>query len=376
MSLAVGGTGDIGGSSGAGEARQGRATRAKPAGQRATLRLTASHFALYRAYLEGLEERTLHTHYGAPGTDVRVTRRTLATLRDTLTIAARRAGDRDAVHLLRLKPGSLPAEAHAGGAEGAAGEAAVPPTLDAFRDAIDPDHVYSERDLLTLYLETYPPARSPAIDRKVARNRRLRERQDAALARMEAALVEAPRPDHELEGWFAPFLVARLAEAGVTTFAQLLGLIRRRRQRWYTAVPRLGAVGAERIVAFVDQHADSLGYLSPLAMTPRRQLPVGHPALQPVARAPADVAPLEALRVPAEFDGSTGLNRAPVPAHQAELNTDLQAVRAWIENRDLWPAVTDAGGLHRHSVQPGKVGELPSLLGGLVREPGSDVPPR
>nr|WP_186183709.1 phage integrase family protein [Burkholderia gladioli] len=336
MRLAVEGTGDTGGTSGAGEARQVRAARAKPAGQPATLRLTPAHFALYRAYLEGLEERTLHTHYGAPGTDVRVTRRTLATLRDTLTIAARRAGDRDAVHLLRLKPGSLPAEAHAGGADGAkgaAGEAAVPPTLDAFRDAIDPDHVYSERDLLTLYLETYPPARSPAIDRKVARNRRLRERQDAALARMEAVLVEAPRPDHALEGWFSPFLVARLAEAGVATFEQLLGLIRRRRQRWYTAVPRLGAVGAERIVAFVDQHAESLGYLSPLAMTPRRQLPAGHPALRPVARAPADVAPLEALRVPAELDGSAGLNRAPVPAHQAELNTDLQAVRAWIEVR-------------------------------------------
>ncbi|MGN4070208.1 hypothetical protein ACS0Y7_37030 [Burkholderia gladioli] len=37
----------------------------------------------------------------------------------------------------------------------------------------------------------------------------------------------------------------------------------------------------------------------------------------------ADVAPLEALRVPAEFDGSAGLNRATVPAHQAELNADL-----------------------------------------------------
>ncbi|MGN4077000.1 phage integrase family protein, partial [Burkholderia gladioli] len=259
MRHAVESTGDIGGSSGAGEACQVRAARAKPAGQPATLRFTPAHFALYRAYLEGLDERTLHAHYGAPGTDVRVTRRTLVTLRDTLTIAACRAGDRDAVHLLRLKPGSLPAEAHAGGAEG---EAAVPPTLDAFRDAIDPDHVYSERDLLTLYLETYPPARLPTIDRKVARNRRLRERQDAALARMEAVLVEAPRPDHELEGWFAPFLVTRLAEAGVATFAQLLGLIRRRRQRWYTAVPRLGAVGAERIVAFVDQHAESLGYLS------------------------------------------------------------------------------------------------------------------
>ncbi|WP_341772145.1 phage integrase family protein [Burkholderia gladioli] len=233
------------------------------------LHLTHAHFALYRAYLEGFEEQRLHAHYGAPGTDVRITRRTLATLRDTLTIAARRAGDIDAAHLLRLRPGSLPAEAHAGAGQGEAGAAPAPPTLEAFRDQVDPDHVYSERDLLALYLEQFPPARSPAIDRKVARNRRLRERQDAALARMEAALVEAPRPDHLLEGWFAPAVVERLAAAGVMTFDQLLGLIRRRRQRWYTAVPRLGAVGAARIVAFVDQHADSLGYLSPLAMTPR-----------------------------------------------------------------------------------------------------------
>ncbi|WP_260436849.1 hypothetical protein [Burkholderia contaminans] len=55
------------------------------------LHLTPAHFALYRAYLEGLDEATLHAHYGAPDTDVRVTRRTLATWRDTLTITARRA---------------------------------------------------------------------------------------------------------------------------------------------------------------------------------------------------------------------------------------------------------------------------------------------
>ncbi|MGN4070209.1 DUF4123 domain-containing protein [Burkholderia gladioli] len=92
-----------------------------PDGQTALLRfydarITTARFARYRAYLEGVEERTLHTHYGAPSIDVRVALRTLATLRDTLTIAARRAGDRDAVHLLQLKPGSLPADANAGGA--------------------------------------------------------------------------------------------------------------------------------------------------------------------------------------------------------------------------------------------------------------------
>ncbi|CAG9243164.1 Integrase [Burkholderia diffusa] len=294
----------------------------------ALLRLTPAHFALYRAYLEGLDEATLHAHYGVAGTDVRVTRRTLATLRDTLTIAARRARDVDAAHLLRLKPGSLPRDAHAGAAAGQA-----VPTLEAFRAAVDPDAFYSERELVALYVDTYPPATSAALDRKVARNRRLRERQDAALARMEASLVEAPQLEHTLDGWFDARLVARLAAAGVDTFAQLLALMRARRQRWYRAVPRLGKIGAQRIADFVAQHPDTLGYLSPLAVTPRRQLAAGHPALQPVSGALADVVPLEALRVPAGLDGSAGLNRAPVPAHQAELNTDLQAVHAWIAIR-------------------------------------------
>ncbi|MBR8186577.1 integrase [Burkholderia ambifaria] len=298
---------------------------------RPLLRLTPAHFALYRAYLEGLDEAVLHAHYGQPGTDVRVTRRTLAMLRDTLTIAARRARDIDAAHLLRLKPGSLPRDAHAGAAEGrAAGEV---PTLDAFRAAVDPDAFYSERELVALYVETYPPASSPALDRKVARNRRLRDRQDAALVRMEASLVEAPQLEHTLDGWFDAKLVARLAAVGVTTFAELFALMRARRQRWYRAVPRLGAIGAQRITDFLLQHPDTLGYLSPLAVTPRRQLAAGHPALQPVPGALADVVPLEALRVPAALDGSAGLNRAPVPAHQAELNTDLQAVHAWIATR-------------------------------------------
>ncbi|WP_260436848.1 hypothetical protein [Burkholderia contaminans] len=82
---------------------------------------------------------------------------------------ARHADDHRAARLLRLKPGSLPCDAHAGAAEGRAiGEV---PTLEAFRESVDPDAFYSERELVALYVETYPPATSPALDRKVMRNR-------------------------------------------------------------------------------------------------------------------------------------------------------------------------------------------------------------
>ncbi len=133
----------------------------------------------------------------------------------------------------------MPAEAHAGAGQGETGAAPVPPTLEAYRDQVDPDHVYSERELLAPSLEQFPPAHAPTIDRKVVRDRRLRKRQDAALARMEAALVEAPRPGHLFEGWLAPAVVVRLA-AALMTPVLLLGLIR----RWH---PRLDAKGRHKL---------------------------------------------------------------------------------------------------------------------------------
>lgn len=291
----------------------------------AARRLTRQHFALYRGWLEGAAIEGLHSAYGEAGSDVRLTRRLITTMRDALAVAARRARDIEAAHLLRLKPGSIPlVELH--------GRDDVP-TLEDYRAQVDPDGVYGEAELIELYRGDFPPPPSPTLDRKIARNARLRARQAAALERMERALVQDPAPEHPLDGWFEPAVAARLAAAGLTTLADLLALIQRRRQRWYTAVPRLGPKGAQRITDWLDLHAHSLHcILSPLATTPRRQLAVGHPVLTRPAVS-ADVAPLESLRVPPELDGSQGLNRAPVPAHQAELATDLDAVNAWIAIR-------------------------------------------
>lgn len=300
-------------------------------------RLTREHFALYRAWLEGVDITALHSVYGASGTDVRVTRRLIRTLRDTLATAARRAHDTSAVHLLRLKPGAIPADAHAGAGQGSAAEI---PTLEVWREAVDPDGVYNEAELLALYIEAYPPATSDTIDRKVARNRRLRERQTKALARMEASLVEDPQLHHPLDGWFDPVVIGRLRAAGVTTLADLMALIRRRRHRWYVDVPKLGPKGAQRITDWLGLNVRTLGSLSPLATTPRRQLGADDAALTRPSAIGAAIVPLEALRIPTDLDGSAGLNRAPVPAHQAELNTDWKAVTAWVQIRGARSADT------------------------------------
>ncbi|MEX4004160.1 phage integrase family protein [Paraburkholderia sp. EG285A] len=312
-----------------------------PARIKASPRLTRQHFALYRGWLEGAAIEALHSAYGEAGTDVRLTRRLIDALRDTLAITARRARDHEAAHLLRLKPGSLhdrrqervtPAGLH--GRDN-------PPTLEEYRAQVDPDGVYGEAELLEFYQADYPPEASPGgapdrnIARKVARNARLRERQTAALARMERTLAADPAASDALDSWFEPVVATRLQAAGLATLADLLALIQRRRQRWYTTVPRLGPKGGARIAAWLSLHATPLQHeLSPLALQPRRSLPAGHPALtRPTVT--AGIVPLEAFAVPRELDGSAGSNRAQVPAEGAEFRSDIEAIHAWIRVRGV-----------------------------------------
>ncbi|SAL46492.1 integrase family protein [Caballeronia arvi] len=294
---------------------------------RAPSRLTRQHFALYRGYLDGVSEAQLHASYGDASTDVRTTRRLIDALRDTLSVLARRARDIEAAHLLRLRPGSIPLFEPP--------PAAAVPTLDDFRENVDPDGVYGESELLALYEEAYPPQSSPALDRRATRNARLRRRQAEALARMEASLAQDPSPDHPIDGWFEPAVTARLTSAGLTTLADVIELIERRRHRWYTAVPRLGPKGAQRIVDWLHLHGQALRHpLSPLALRPRRQWRTADiAAAQPSEieeRNTVAIAPLEALHISAALDGSKGSNRMSAVSR---FDTDIRAISAWLDAR-------------------------------------------
>lgn len=293
---------------------------------RAPSRLTRQHFALYRGYLDGVSEAQLHASYGDASTDVRTTRRLIDALRDTLSVLARRARDTEAAHLLRLRPGSIPLFEP---------PATAAPPLDDFRERIDPDGVYSESELLALYEEAYPPDASPAVDRRAARNARLRRRQADALARMEASLAQDPSPDHPIDGWFESAVAARLTAAGLSTLADVIGLIERRRNRWYSAVPRLGPKGAQRVVDWLQLHAQALRHtLSPVALVPRRQWRSGDipskPAPEVDERDAVVISPLETLRVPPALDGSKGSNRAVA---RPQFDTDIRAISAWLDAR-------------------------------------------
>jgi site-specific recombinase XerD len=283
-------------------------------------RLTRQHFALYRGYLDGVSDTQLHASYGESTGDVRHTRRLIAVLRDTLSVLARRAHDTEAARLLRLRPGSIPI----------AEESTQTPTpsLDDFRERIDPDGVYGEAELLALYEEEYSLPKSPALDRRAARNARLRRRQADALARMEASLAQEPHLDHPVDGWFEPAIAARLAAAGFSTIGDVIERIETKRHRWYAGVPRLGPKGAQRVVDWLRLHAGALAHtLSERATVPRRQWTAEAVRPEPPVFA---VVPLEALAVPASLDGSKGTNRAAAPS---PFDSDLHAISAWLDAR-------------------------------------------
>lgn len=74
---------------------------------------------------------------------------------------------------------------------------------------------------------------------------------DAPLAQLKAILVDVRQAEHTVGGWFDAKPAAQLAAAGVTTGAVLLALMRVRRERWYRAVARPRAIGAQRVSDFI-----------------------------------------------------------------------------------------------------------------------------
>jgi site-specific recombinase XerD len=281
------------------------------------MRLSLQHFALYRAYLDGIADTQLHAIYGEAGTDVRLTRKRIEVIRETLTAAAKRRRDSAAMRLLRLTPERL----------GTGSEAASSIIVGAADNPVPAAAAASSQDNAT--------AAHAADKRRQHRNARLRRQQAEALTRLETALAELPQLDHAIDGWFDPALATRLANAGIVTFEDLFGVIRHKRQRWYMAVPRLGKVGAQRITDWLQLHASTLASLSPSALVPRRQMGNDHPALQRAVQ--CGIVPLEALEVPNLLDGSAGLNRAPLPRHQQHINTDLAAIEGWLSTRTNSP---------------------------------------
>ncbi|BDB27798.1 tyrosine-type recombinase/integrase [Cupriavidus sp. P-10] len=264
--------------------------RRRGAGQpvAATHHLGAHHFALYRGNLEAVDLAVLGDCYLDTGRDRRQVRLTLAMIEAELLRGVR-----------RLQAAAAESDPTA--------DADCPskklPTAEAWQ---------------RLFRKT--GAGVPA---------RVRARQLAALEALRPLLTRTPARTDPVAGWFSQPVATRLEAAGLATLAVLHGCVLARGVRWYRRVPRIGAMTAKRIVAWLQTESAALGALAPAALVPRRGLAAAtRAALRPPA---VMIAPLEALALPAERDGHIGHNRpGPGATPRTTAQTDLAAIQAWL----------------------------------------------
>jgi integrase len=152
----------------------------------------------------------------------------------------------------------------------------------------------------------------------------------------------SPTLTHPVELWFRPLIARRLIGEGIVTLGALIDYCNARGGSWWRAVPRIGALRAATLVAWLRRHEKSLGArvaddvdARPLELALR---PTGQQAPIVVGGDPSAprLAPFESMAVPAELSGgagpqgtSRGLNRAGSFAF-IRAEHDLAAVHAYL----------------------------------------------
>lgn len=207
-------------------------------------------------------------------------------------------------------------------------EAPALPSLAAFAEERGlEDFLEAEQQLA--FVEAYGPGTE--LKRRSRRSRLIR-RQLEALYWLERLVAQDPGAEDQVSAWFEPTVANRLERAKLTTLADVATRINGVGARWWTVVPGVGAIKAQRIVDWMRQHQNSTGLpIGGHVAVPRAKL---QPAqLEQVTSRSSAVVPFEKFLIPADLDGSEGRFRAPL--HQCLLGAknDYEAIAAWLATR-------------------------------------------
>lgn len=320
----------------------------KPAANGPAFKLATGDFRFVAAWVQGIDvlsawERYM-SHRGSG--DLRRIRSTVRAILDHLAALATRHGEPDAAALLRRDPADIkvPKAAVLSASQTPTASHAWP-TLAEFSATLDDPDFYSEAELVALLEERYGRVaslrptghgqsaarrtRDTAELRAIRRKGRLVVRQLETLRRLEALSASRPVPADAVGAWLPPATVQRLRTAGVLTLADVMLFIRLHGYRWYRKVPRLGELGAGRLVSWLGQHETTLGAVAAAARVPLSQL--GPWLKEPPAQ--VAVVPIERLRLPVALSGQGGSNRAQTERCRARARNDYQAITEWLELR-------------------------------------------
>lgn len=296
-------------------------------------KLGLQQVVFFRAAFEtSLEMDELTSRYLGVEVSLPTAKKTLQMVQDALVQASKRRGKHGAAALLRIPRGRLSSKLPQQVNEAVV--AAGRPSLDEFRDEIDPGGFYSESELIQMYEDEHGPedAEGPqavAVDRRLVRNARLLDKKIRLINELAAEVAEPPRPGDRIDGWFDAPLATRLTGAGLETLEDLVRFMNHRGYRWFSLVQGLGQKRAAQVAAFLKS-TDLASTLDGYATTPAR---VFRSARHEAAMRPApsgSIVPLEQIRGPIELDGSRGSNRMPEVRNKLEARNDLEAIYAWL----------------------------------------------
>ncbi|MGY6164160.1 phage integrase family protein [Paraburkholderia strydomiana] len=173
----------------------------------------------------------------------------------------------------------------------------------------------------------------------------IRQHGNARLTAMTLRMVEqastlaaaVPIATHLVQLWFRPLVAQRLSAEGISTLGALVEYCNARGGSWWRSVPRIGALRARLIVAWLRRHEATLGVrvaddVDTTSLLPgRTDGEKGGDCLVVIGGDPSQprLAPFEHLAVPAELSGAAGVNRATSFAF-IRAGHDLAAVHAYL----------------------------------------------
>lgn len=284
--------------------------------------LGARHFAYLRAVAEGVDAQDAAQRYLglARGPELAALHRDVV---ERVRALAHRLGDPRwrLIGLEIAQPGP---------------DAAPAPSMDewAAREGYDG---FSHAELLELYRERFADLLRKAEDgsarRRRQRNIRLRNKRLALLRELERAAPRPPQPTDPIQAWIAPDFAADLESLGLTSLGELARRIGRG-GRWWRGIPGFGPARArrlrERVESLLGAGATASGWASLRASLNASPRGTGH---NPQEDGQGEGCSATPGRDRVGTAGADDDPEAPRDMREAHIDSDADAVRAWIDAR-------------------------------------------
>ncbi len=306
-------------------------------------RVTASHLALARGWINGVDLAELGKRYLAglgddDGiVDLRVVKSSLTRVLQELANAATRNSIPGGATLHRQ---ACRINVDARGPNAGDHPPRIP--FDTYVRSLEFGGEFSHDELLMAYAQAHPPVDS-GHERALSRQSRLIERQINLLHHLENYLATPIRWEDKVSGWFAPALAERLEAGGFKTIQQLAVAVAARPNEWFMDVAGIGASKASRIERYLRSNLGlienelamrGVAYLYVETIDPMRER---RPTLE-IADLTALSSSSQAVALPSfhlpgkeDLDGSQGRLRDRHNASAIEATNDYEAMKTWLK---------------------------------------------